>query len=453
MGKTSFFTDNALRWIECILSERFGNSWEIHQSESGIFLHLKGNSGMIIFDTQQECFIKKPCELPFTQYKDAENEGWKQVLAGPIPAPGVEVLPSPLIEQREEDFIFHYDIFGLIYFMLNRVEEIGSQELDRHNRFPAYASHAYKYGYLERPVVDEWMCILGQVIKKRWPNIELKEHHFRIVVSHDVDTPSRYGFKSWKTILRIMASSIIRRLDFRNAILVFKIWLNTKSDLHPSDPANTFNWIMDTSEKYGIKSTFYFICGNTVSGMDADYKPEHPAIRSLMRFIHKRGHQIGLHPSYGTFQNPALIRKEADSLRKIAAEEGILQNEWGGRMHYLRWEQPVTLRALDECNFTYDCTLGYADQVGFRCGTCYEYPAFDHVQGRALSIRIRPLVIMEDTIMASQYLGLGSSQAAFEKFKKLKEICQIMNGCFTLLWHNCHLEKPEERALYESILK
>jgi len=75
------------------------------------------------------------------------------------------------------------------------------------------------------------------------------------------------------------------------------------------------------------------------------------------------------------------------------------------------------------------------------------------VQGKLLSIRIRPLIVMEDTIMASQYLGLGTSQAAFEKFKKLKEICQIMNGCFTLLWHNCHLEKSEERALYESILK
>jgi hypothetical protein len=451
--KTSFFSDNALRWIECILSERFGNSWEIHQSVSGISLQLKGNTGSIIFDTQQECFINQSAELPFTQYTDAEEEGWEQVFAGPIPAPGVEVLPSPLIEQREDAYIIHYDILGLTYFMFNRVEEIGSKELDKHKRFPAYASHAFRYGYLERPIVDEWMYILGQVIKKTWPNIELKHHHFTMEVSHDVDIPSRYGFKSGKAILRIMASSIIRRLDFRNAILSLKIWLNSKTVLQPSDPANTFNWIMDTSEKYGIKSAFYFICGNTVPGMDADYQPEHPAIRSLIRFIHKRGHEIGLHPSYGTFQNPALIKKEADSLRKIAAEEGISQNEWGGRMHYLRWEHPATLRALDECKLTYDCTLGYADQAGFRCGTCFEYPAFDHVQGKLLSIRIRPLIVMEDTIMASQYLGLGTSQAAFEKFKKLKEICQIMNGCFTLLWHNCHLEKSEERALYESILK
>ncbi|MBF4237621.1 hypothetical protein EAY82_24230, partial [Vibrio anguillarum] len=77
---------------------------------------------------------------------------------------------------------------------------------------------------------------------------------------------------------------------------------------------------------------FYFICGGNHSH-DADYEPEHPVIRNLMRRIHERGHEIGLHPSYGTFQQPELIKQEAERLKRICAEESIDQHVWGGRMH------------------------------------------------------------------------------------------------------------------------
>ncbi|MBF4238075.1 hypothetical protein EAY82_26585, partial [Vibrio anguillarum] len=95
------------------------------------------------------------------------------------------------------------------------------------------------------------------------------------------------------------------------------------------------------------------ICGGNHSH-DADYLPEHPAIRNLMRRIHERGHEIGLHPSYGTFQQPELIKQEAERLKRICAEESIDQHVWGGRMHYLRWEQPTTMRAWADAGMTYD---------------------------------------------------------------------------------------------------
>ena len=52
--------------------------------------------------------------------------------------------------------------------MLCRIEEIGRSDLDEHKRFPASESHAFKHNYLDRPVVDEWMHVLGQVIRMRW---------------------------------------------------------------------------------------------------------------------------------------------------------------------------------------------------------------------------------------------------------------------------------------------
>ena len=122
-------------------------------------------------------------------------------------------------------------------------------------------------------------------------------------------------------------------------------------------------------------------------------------------------------------------------------------------MHYLRWEQPTTLRAWADAGMSYDSTLSYADLPGFRCGTCFEYPAFDPVKQEILNLRVRPLIAMECTVMAPRYMGLGTGKAAYNKFKKIKDACRAVNGCFTLLWHNSQFDSEAERSLYEGILK
>jgi hypothetical protein len=271
-------------------------------------------------------------------------------------------------------------------------------------------------------------------------------------VSHDVDGPSRYAFRSWLGVARAMAGDILNRGDLVTALRA--PWIKFASDdrLHPSDPANTFDWIMDVSERYGLKSAFYFISGRTAPQFDADYELEHPAIRALMRRIHQRGHEIGLHPSYDTYQTPSAIMAEAQRLRVIAESDGIHQSEWGGRMHFLRWEQPATLRAWDAAGMDYDSTLGYADQIGFRCGTCHEYTAFDPVDQIKLRLRIRPLVIMDRTIIEQKYMGLETGKKALSKLISTKNSCRKVNGCFTLLWHNTQLMTHDEKILYQKII-
>lgn len=336
--------------------------------------------------------------------------------------------------------------------MHNRLEEIDRADLDNHGRFPAIHSHAYKHGYLERPVVDEWLHVLGQEIKKQWPQVELKQHEFSMKVSHDVDSPSLYQFKPWQTIIRMMAGHLLKRRDIKAFLHAPYIKLSAGKHLHPEDPDNTFDWLMDVSEKNGLTSAFYFICGTT-SNMDADYQPEDLAIRELIQRIHRRGHEIGLHPSYGTYQKPQLIKQEADRLRTVLQEELIEQNEFGGRMHYLRWEHPTTLQAWNDAGMTYDSTLSYADLPGFRCGTCFEYPAFNTITQQPLQIRIRPLIAMECTIIADRYMGLGYGAEAEKKFAELKDTCRRVGGCFTLLWHNSHFDSQSDRDMYVKVLK
>jgi hypothetical protein len=201
-----------------------------------------------------------------------------------------------------------------------------------------------------------------------------------------------------------------------------------------------------------LTSAFYFICGRTDARRDAQYEPDHPAIIELMRKIHARGHEIGLHPSYATYQTPAAIVSEAERLRRICASTGITQREWGGRMHFLRWQTPITLRGWAEAGMTYDSSLSYADRPGFRAGTCFEYPAFDPVADEAIPLIIRPLIAMEATIIGPRYMALGTGEAALAAFSRLKQACRSVQGCFTLLWHNSRFTTHGERALYQALL-
>ena len=142
-------------------------------------------------------------------------------------------------------------------------------------------------------------------------------------MNHDVDTPSAYAFVRRRRLVRNIAVRLLQYHDLAGALMASRICLASRHELHPADPFNTFEWLMDQSDAAGIPSAFYFICGHTDSRRDAHYKPEHPAIRALMRRIHQRGHEIGLHPSYNSFYIPNAIATEAARLRRIASDEGI----------------------------------------------------------------------------------------------------------------------------------
>jgi hypothetical protein len=209
---------------------------------------------------------------------------------------------------------------------------------------------------------------------------------------------------------------------------------------------------MAQSEKRGLKSAFYFFGGRTAPRSDAGYTLSHPAIQTLLKEIHARGHEIGLHPSYHTYLRPDILASEARTLFDHCRQLGIDQETWGGRMHFLRWRWPDTAIAWDNAGLNYDSTLGFADRSGFRCGTSHEYTAFDPIRSKQLKLRLRPLIVMECTVIASRYMGLGYGESAYELILKLKDRCRKYNGGFSLLWHNSHFSNTEDRALYEAAL-
>ena len=172
-------------------------------------------------------------------------------------------------------------------------------------------------------------------------------------------------------------------------------------------------------------------------------------IEQLIRAIHERGHEIGLHPSYTTYRSSQDVAEEFALLRDECDRLGVTQSAWGGRQHYLRWQNPTTWTAWDDAGLDYDSSVGYATDVGFRCGTCREFPVYDLVRRCPLRLRERPLVVME---CALSYRLHQPAAACFERVTRLIERCRKVNGNFTLLWHNNNLVSPEQRTWYRKTI-
>ncbi|MBD2813263.1 polysaccharide deacetylase family protein [Xenorhabdus sp. Flor] len=443
---------NILNWLEKIIFIHIGIKFNIIEEE--FHYTLKHNNMCILIKNIDPFFyLLGKSELGCVHY-----EVYEKIITPPIsqimPMPTSLSTPTKLFEYKDGKLIIYYDILGLTYWCLSRSEEINrDNELDIHNRFPATSSHAYKHNYLDRPIVDEWLNIFKQLIIYCWPNSNVTDNKFKINLTHDVDFPFRFKFQNASRIIKSTIGDIIRFKKYSSLIYSFLIKYTSITFFLKKDPYNTFDWIMDVSEENNIKSEFYFICGKTDEIRDGDYDIYHKQIKILLRNIYKRGHIVGLHPSYNSYLDPIQIKNEFARLRQACLEENIDQKYFGGRMHYLRWKNPNTLMSWEETGLNYDSSLGYADLPGFRCSTCIEYPAINPINTTILKIYIRPLIVMECTILEKHYMGVDNYEEALKIFIHYKNQCKKVQGSFTLLWHNSSFMLKKHKKLYKEVIK
>ncbi len=357
---------------------------------------------------------------------------------------------SPLYQSSGSTIELGLDIFGSAFFMLTRYEEIVSPTRDQHDRFPATASLGYQAGFLERPIINEYLEILWATLQRLFPNIQRKPRRHRILLSHDVDIPYFNLGLPAKRSIRPTASDLLKRHSPDLALRRLNSLLWVGNSRYDKDIYNTFDFIMELSEKRDLRSAFYFIAGHSPGPHDVRYDLDHPRIRYLMHHISDRGHEVGLHTSYDTYQNSDKTQAEFNHLRRIAEQEGIQQTGWGGRQHYLRWANPATWQNWEDAGLQYDTTLAFSDHIGYRCGVCYEYPVFNLATRQPLNLRERPLVVMEVTL-SQEYMNISQDEANV-RVEALNNQCKRLNGDFTMLWHNSSLSMRREKYWYNQLL-
>jgi len=358
------------------------------------------------------------------------------------------------MEENYNCIHMNLDIFGSSFFMLTRYEELITPERDEHDRFPASSSVAYNAGFLDKPVVNQYLDILWACIQTLWPDMERKERKFRKLISCDIDQPFDLAGRSLKrTLLRVCA----RLIRDHNPELVIRDGLNYIFKRFGSDYFDEYrrniDWIMTVNQKAGNKVAFYFIPIQTDTQFDNVDDIRTGKNQDLLRQIAGAGHEIGFHPGYETYHCSEKFTQSAQALREACRNLNIDIASMGGRQHYMRYDIARTPDYWQENGFIYDSTLGYPDKPGFRAGVCYEYTMYSLVRRKKMNLRQRPLIIMEASILSDEFEGLGFTHLAMERFDYFKNKCKEHSGDFTLLWHNSFFHKKSSKSFYVNVIK
>ena len=371
---------------------------------------------------------------------------------GPSSLPVIYGRPSEgrWIYRSEDQSYLGVDVFGSAFFMLTRYEEAVHPARDHYGRFPAQACLAAAEEFLDRPVVNEYIELLWEAIADLCPNLTRKTRSYRAFISHDVDEASIAGRTSM-SILRSAGCDVLVRREPALALRKLRAhYACSHGKAATDDPYNTFDFIMDVSEKYGLRDAFYFVVTSPKHPLDPRYDIDHPSMRKLMSNIHQRGHEIGFHGSFNSYSDARKTSDEFKNLLAICEQEGISQRVWGGRQHYLRWANPLTWKNWADAGLDYDSTLTYAERPGFRTGSCFEYPAWDLAGRKQLRIKERPLIVMEFSLLFYMKCSLRATE---EHILDLIATCRRFRGDFTLLWHSHLLVGQEAQRAYRRIIQ
>jgi len=341
---------------------------------------------------------------------------------------------APIFAAADPETVrFNFDLPAAALHTLSRSEETIGAERDKHGRFPASASIAVKENFLDRPIVDEYGFALEQALRCLLPQWSPQRSPLRVKLSHDVDEVG---------IPFILRSSLAHTLLRRRPGATLQDFVSVVTGKYPIYLDSVLQ-LAKLSERYSLDSAFYWKA--TPAGtFDSGYDPTHAKIMSVFCSLSEQGFESGVHPGYDTFRAPDVLRAEVDRLRRCIGTDTL-----GGRQHYLRW-LPETWRDWETCDLAYDSSVGFADQIGFRAGTCIPYHPWLWNEKRAAQLLEIPLLVMDRTL--AHYMKL-SPQQSFARVIECVEKCRTVGGVFTMLWHNEALIDPLYGDLYQRLLQ
>ena len=334
-----------------------------------------------------------------------------------------------------------FDIFAASFYLISRYEEYLPHVRDVHERFTAEQSLAYKFRFLEKPVVDIWALKLKDILKERFPEYHFPEREFSYVSTIDVDNAYAYKYKSFVRTSGGFISDFFKLhlKSFWDRLLVL---LRVRKD-----PYNTFEHILALSNTYKVKVIFFFLIADYTT-FDTNVSATKRQFRLLIKHIADYA-SIGLHPSYYTMKNSVMLKKEKERLESITNIPTTIS-----RQHFLRFSLPETYQNLIDLEINEDYSMGYASHVGFRAGTSIPFHFFDLDFEIQTPLLIYPFALMDTTL--NDYMGLTPKQSLGRTKDLLHEVMKV-KGTFITLFHNesvsGYLRWNGWQRVYETMLK
>ena len=249
--------------LDIVFNEFFGLDYSVdNHNRAYTEIKVKDSDESL---TLNDDFFKKTCNewlkeesipgLPLQVWSPKEDGLVVDLVKDSVPI----LYGQPGLVKKDKHWHLNLDVFGSAFFMLSRYEELVTKDRDKHDRFPATASVAYKAGFLDRPIVNEYLEILWACMHQLWPNLTRRTFQSKTFISCDVDQPYDCSVETAPKLIRSCAGDVLKRKRPILALKRMNRFIFNKLGIYKFDPNYTFDWYMDVCEQSNLKAVFYFI--------------------------------------------------------------------------------------------------------------------------------------------------------------------------------------------------
>jgi hypothetical protein len=352
--------------------------------------------------------------------------------------PRVPASPPTQFQNSHERTVLFYapepgdlpDWLAEIFEWVSCADEHAVTERDSVGRVPFTSSYVGRYSLnVGQPYAAIAMHLLQQVLCTLVPSCRQQSvcpapscRHF-IINTHDVDFFPMDRFGSVRRLTKNAMISLLAarspRLAFGQAVQAVRTAVTTENVLDQM-PA-----LISGELKRSVGASFFFITQNR-HRRDANYKVEQSQVVRFLRDLTLQGMEVGVHGSYTSLDKRGELQREFARLRDLGFRP------YGGRQHWLRFTLDRLIRAVENTGASYDASLGWNDQVGFRAGACFAFPPYDFENERAANFIEIPLVIMDQALQERA----KNTESRFQLAAELLATSRRYGwGGVSVLWH------------------
>lgn len=337
------------------------------------------------------------------------------------------------------DSLLPFDIFASAFYLVTRFEEYAESRSDKYGRFQAENSILFKYGLLQKPVVNIWAGWLKDAVQAKYPLLVFSEKKFKFISTIDVDNAWAYRNKGFWRTAAAFCKSVVKG-NFSEITTRIKVFTGKKPD-----PYGTYSYLEKVFAGNEEKVRFFFLLGD-YGKFDKNISYQN---KKLIRLIQKLSgkFEVGIHPSFAATGTTAGNRISEE---KIRLEKITGKNILWSRNHYLRLKLPESYSDLLKAGISADFTMGYAEKPGFRAGICTPFYFYDLEKEKETGLLVVPFQVMDGTL--KNYLNFSPEKAWSEVEKLMNHVKQV-GGTFVGIWHNESVSDYGEWKGYRTVFE
>ena len=335
-----------------------------------------------------------------------------------------------------------FDPLAATFFLVTRYEEYLPHREDQHGRYLTAESLAVEHGFADQPVVNQWALMLRDEILRRYPEADIPHPTYEFVQTVDIDS-------AWCYLHHGVARTLIgatRDLAVRHQPAMLRQRARVLLG-RETDPYDTFDFILSLHPHTADAHLIFFVLVADYGLYDKAISYLNPHFQQLLQHLGDLAH-IGLHPGYGTLENPRL-----SDIEKARLEAVIHRTIVRARLHFLRMRLPLSYRTLLHAGLRHDYTMGFADLPGFRAGIASPFPFFDLDRDIETPLLVHPFCAMDTTLRLQ--LGLTPDQAV-DRYSQLIRSVRDVGGTYSCIVHNQNLSDVDGwhgwREAYQSMI-